>query len=100
MELVPVTECGYRFGSLLGASGLERSNWCGRGRPRGLLYHVSPCTSYISTALQVLLSTSWLNNDSCTDYRFRVFGQFPAELGPETRAIGSGSKNGVGRTQN
>ena len=29
-----------------------------------------------------------------------VFGRFPAELGPETRSNGSGSKNGAGRTQN
>ncbi len=28
-----------------------------------------------------------------------VFGRFPAELGPETRANGSGSKNGAERTQ-
>ena len=29
-----------------------------------------------------------------------VFGWFPAELGPETRSNGSGSKNGAERTQN
>ncbi len=29
---------------------------------------------------------------------FRVFGRFPAELGPETPLIGSGSKNGAERT--
>ena len=29
-----------------------------------------------------------------------VFGQFPAELGPETPLLGSGSKNGAERTQN
>ncbi len=29
-----------------------------------------------------------------------VFGRFPAELGPETRSNGSGSKNGAERTQN
>ena len=28
------------------------------------------------------------------------FGRFPAELGPETRSTGSGSKNGAERTQN
>ena len=28
------------------------------------------------------------------------FGRFPAELGPETRSKGSGSKNGAERTQN
>ncbi len=35
------------------------------------------------------------------NYKFYfVFGQFPAELGPETRSNGSGSKNGAERTQN
>jgi hypothetical protein len=29
-----------------------------------------------------------------------VFGQLPAELGPETRSNGSGSKNGADTTQN
>ena len=28
-----------------------------------------------------------------------VFGRFPAELGPETRSNGSGSKNGAERAQ-
>ena len=28
------------------------------------------------------------------------FSRFPAELGPETRSDGSGSKNGAQRTQN
>ncbi len=31
---------------------------------------------------------------------YLVFGRFPAELGPETRSSGSGSKNGEERTQN
>ncbi len=31
---------------------------------------------------------------------YLVFGRFPAELGPETRSNGSGSKNGAGRTRN
>ncbi len=29
-----------------------------------------------------------------------IFGRFPAELGPETRSNGPGSKNGAERTQN
>ena len=29
-----------------------------------------------------------------------VFGRFPAELGPETRSNGSGSKNGAERSHN
>ncbi len=36
-----------------------------------------------------------------TNYKFHLaFGGFPAELGPETRSNGSGSKNGAERTQN
>ncbi len=36
-----------------------------------------------------------------TNYDFYlVFGRFPAELGPETLAIGSGSKNNAERNQN
>ncbi len=31
---------------------------------------------------------------------YLVVGRFPAELGPETRSNGSGSKNGAERTQN
>ncbi len=31
---------------------------------------------------------------------YLVFGRFSAELGPETRSNGSGSKNGAERTQN
>ncbi len=31
---------------------------------------------------------------------YLVFGRFPAELGPETRFNGSGSKNDAGRTPN
>jgi hypothetical protein len=31
---------------------------------------------------------------------YLVFGRFPAELGPETRSSGSGSKNGAERTHN
>ncbi len=31
---------------------------------------------------------------------YLVFGRFPAELGPETRSNGPGSKNGAERTQN
>ncbi len=31
---------------------------------------------------------------------YLVFGRFPAELGPETRSNGSGSKNGAERTHN
>ncbi len=34
------------------------------------------------------------------DYHYSVFGPSPAELGPETRSNGSGSKNGADRTQN
>ena len=33
-------------------------------------------------------------------YLYLVFGRFPAELGPETRSNGSGSKNGAETTQN
>ena len=32
-------------------------------------------------------------------YLYLVFGRFPAELGPETRSNGSGSKNGAEGTQ-
>ncbi len=31
---------------------------------------------------------------------YLIFGRFAAELGPETRSIGSGSKDGAERTQN
>ncbi len=31
---------------------------------------------------------------------YLVFGRFPAELGPETRSNGSGSKNNAERTEN
>jgi hypothetical protein len=38
-----------------------------------------------------------IGNGNCNLYL--VFGRFPAELGPETRSNGSGSKNGAERTQ-
>ncbi len=37
-------------------------------------------------------------NENCNLYV--GFGRFPAELGPETRSAGSGSKNGAERAQN
>ncbi len=52
----------------------------------------------VRTRVRVYLPSLSIGNKN---YNFRlVFGRFPAELGPETRSNGSGSKNGAERTQN
>jgi hypothetical protein len=42
----------------------------------------------------------WLRTGNANYNFYLVFGRFPAELGPETRSNGSGSKNVAERTQN
>ncbi len=54
--------------------------------------------SNTETADKTTLPSLRLGNNNYNWYF--VFGRFPAELGPETRSNGSGSKNGAERTQN
>jgi hypothetical protein len=63
-------------------------------RPRGA---AAPQTLCEKSALNVLSSLR-IGNENYNSYL--VVGRFPAELGPEIRSNGSGSKNGAERTQN
>ena len=65
-----------------------------RGRPRRITSHRHCKQNYVTPHLPSLRTGN--KNDNV----YLFFCRFPAELGPETRSYGSGSKNGAERTPN
>ena len=85
-----------RAGSRFDFVDIEEGDLTDKVATRALFERVRPHVTL--QARRIYLPSLKIGNRNYNCYL--VFGRFPAELGPETRSNGSGSKNGAERTQN